>query len=419
MTNIKKVLIFIFNLIRKNLLLKIMAVLFAIILWSYVLAETNPPREPVISGIPVSINVSELLSKGLDISDSLSETVDNVNVRVEVRQKELKYVSSDNIHAFVDLSTINSHGVYKLKISAQTTYGQVISVSPSTVTLYVDDYVTKQVPVKLVEAGAVAQGYYADTPTVYPEIISISGPRIDVEKVKSAVCVVQLNDLKEGFNKSVDVELLDIDANPVESPLFANSLPSVIVRIDVLKKKTVPVDIKSSVFGQNDIAQGFEIADIVCTPNTVEIAAEPNVIAKISSISLVPYNIRNGENTSVVVLLDYQLPPGVRMLTPEKAKLFINIREKMETKTFDNVEIRIKNLARGKTARLSEKLIDVTVLAGISRMSALRLEDIIPYVDLEGLASGTYAVDIRYNLPPGFTENNFSSAISTVNVTIS
>lgn len=420
MKSIKKVLTFIWNLIRRNLMLKIMAVLFAVILWSYVLAETNPPRERVINDVPVRYsNTSDLMSKGFDISDSLSDMIDTVNIRVEVRQSELKYVSQDNIRASVDLSTINSRGVHTLRVTAQTTYGRVIDISPATVTLYVDDYVTKQIPVELVESGSVAQGYYADTPVIYPNIISISGPRVDVEKVANAVCIVELDGLTDGYSRSVDVELLDKEGNTVDKTLFTDSFPSVIVKLDVLRKKTVPIDITGSVFGQNDIAPGYEIVDIVCTPNEIEIAGELSVLADISSINLVPYNIRSGENTSVVVLLDYQLPQGIRILTNEKAKLFINIREIMNTKEFPRVEIQTKNLPRGRTARLSMRFVDVTVLAGISKIASLGLEDIVPYVDLEGLSEGTYTLDVRFVLPPGFTDNNFSSSVSTITVTIS
>lgn len=420
MKSIKKVLTFIWNLIRTNWVLKIMAVLFAIILWSYVLAETNPQREIIISDIPLRYtNTSELMSKGLDISDSLSEMVEKVNVRVEVRQNELKYVSKDNVFAFVDLSAVNKRGQNPLRITAQTAYGRISSISPATVSLYIDDYVTKQVPVSLVESGFVAQGYYADTPVIYPNIINVSGPRIDVEKVASAVCVVELDGVTEGYSRSVDVELLDREGNVVDKALFTNTSPSIIVRLDVFRKKTVPIDITGSVFGKNDIAAGYEIADIVCTPNEIEIAGELSVLQNVSSINLVPYNIGSGENTSIVVLLDYQLPQGIRALTAEKAKLFINIREIMDTKLFPRVEIQTKNLSGGKTARLSVKFVDVTVLAGISRIASLGAENIAPYVDLKGLSEGTYTLDVRFVLPPGFTENNFSSSVSTVTVTIS
>ena len=46
-----KALKFIWGLLKNNLVLKIMAILFAVVLWSYVLAETNPVREKPLDGV--------------------------------------------------------------------------------------------------------------------------------------------------------------------------------------------------------------------------------------------------------------------------------------------------------------------------------------------------------------------------------
>lgn len=413
-----KALKFIWNMLRSHLVLKIMALLFAVILWSYVIADTNPARMRVMNDIKVRYeNMAELKAKGLDISASLSEVLDTVNIRVEVRQNDLKYLSSENVRAFVDLSTINGKGTPTLEISATTTYGQVIEVSPSTVTLFVDDYVRQSVPVNVDVAGSVAQGYHADEPVISPNVITVSGARVDVEKVASAVCHLDITGLTEGYNKSVEIEFLDGAGNPVDKKLFSGEFPSVIVQLDVLRKKSVPIDVFSSVYGQDDIAAGYEIVDITCTPSEVDIAGDFSVLSDISSIGLVPYNV-SGAATSVVVLLDYQPVDGVRILTHDKAQVFINIREKTDIKEFGRIELRARNLGAGKSVRLGTRYVDVTVLAGLSHLSALSRADVAPYIDLEGLSAGTFTLPVLFELPPGFTAENFSPSAATVTVTV-
>lgn len=410
---------FLYGLIRGHLVLKIMALLFAVILWSFVLADTNPARERDFRDISVSyVNASELAAKGLDISESLSEQFSKVDIRIEARQSDLKYINMDNISAFIDLSEINSTGEYKARVRAETRYGRVVSVSPANVTLFIDDHVTQQVPVNLQLDGSVPEGYHADPPAITPGVINISGARVDVEKVASAVCVVDLDGLTEGYNKSVEVELLDSEGNTVDKTLFKEATPSVIVQLDILHKKTVPIDVENSIFGQNDIAAGYEIVNITCTPREVQIVGEAAALADVTSISLVPYPI-SGANLSLVTLLDYLPPQGVRVLTHGKAEVFVNIREKTDTLEFERVEVLMKNLESGRTARLSTRLIDVTVIAGLSRISEITLADVMPYVDLENLGAGTYTLDIRFELPVGLTAENFSPSVSTVTVTIS
>ena len=138
----KKVLNFIWGLLKNNLLLKIMAVLFAVVLWSYVLAQTNPVRERTLNNIPVNYDEAVLQDNGLAISHTLSNIVETVDVRVEVEQNSAKYVTETNVTANVKLLNVTSTGELTFEIEASPPYGTVVEVSPSTVTLYIDQYVT-------------------------------------------------------------------------------------------------------------------------------------------------------------------------------------------------------------------------------------------------------------------------------------
>lgn len=412
----KKALKFIWSLLRGHLMLKIMAIVFAVILWSYVLAEINPARTRVIEDVRIKYeNTAELKAKDLYIS----EMIETVDIRVEVKQNELQYLNDEKVRAVVDLSAINGPGEQTLRVTAQTDYGRVLEVNPATITLNVDDYVSQSIPVNVEVSGNVPQGYYAGQPVILPNVVSISGARADVERVSSAVCYIDLTGLTESLNKSVEIELLDDQNNVVDKTLFTDTIPSVIVQLDVLRKKTVPVNLESAIFGQENIAAGFEIVDITSTPHEVDIAGEFEVLAGITSINLVPYVIENGENTSVATLLEYQVPEGVQIVAPERAaQVFINIREITETRTFSRIELRAKNIESGLNARLGTRVIDVNVLAGLSKLSALSRADIVPYVDLDGLGAGTYTLDVRFELPDGFTVKNFSPSVATVTVTI-
>jgi YbbR domain-containing protein len=198
---VKKFLKALWKLFRSNLALKIVAVLFAIILWSYVLSNVNPLRDREIQNVPLTYS-TENLNSGLAISKDLSNKPATVNIRVEVRQNDLKNLNNQNAQAYIDLSGINSPGSYIRNINAGTKYGDVVEVSPSQVSLRVDYNITRQVPVKVDATGSVPAGYYAYVPEITPNIISISGAETDVQKVVSARCTVNLNGLTEGFSKS-------------------------------------------------------------------------------------------------------------------------------------------------------------------------------------------------------------------------
>ncbi len=414
----KKALDFIWGLFKNNLVLKIAALLFAVVLWSYVLADTDPPREKVLSSVPVNTITEQLEAKGLAVSKSLSDLPDAANVRVDVKQSYVKQLTNAAVSLKVDLSQISSPGEYELPIipTSNNANCQVLEVIPAKVKLVIDYKVPKSIPVELQVMGSVADGYWASEPMALPTgTVEISGAAIDVDKASRAVCYIDVSGLKEWNTKSMDVTILDSDGNPLAPELYG-SLPSVIVDMDILPKKTVPVDAVGSITGQDSIASGYEITDIECDPATVEIVGSAEDLANVSSIPLVPYPVSNA-SSDVTVPLDYAPPTGVTVLAEGKAQVTVTIREKTSTETYNSMNIEIRNLGGGLNAKLEQTKVDVTVLAGISKMSRLRAADVVPYVDLNGLGIGTHTVDIKFEIPEGFVPENFSAS-ATVTVTI-
>lgn len=382
------------------------------------MAETNPEREQLMKDIDVRYeNYEELKAKKLTISGSLADVLDSIDIRIKVKQEDLKNLRAENIRAYIDLSTINGPGKYTREISVETQFGKVLDKNPSEVKLIVYDYVTRTVPVNVDISGNVPDGYYASEPGITPNVVYISGASIDVEKVASANCSIELSGLTSGYNKSVKVELLDNDGAAIDSKLFGESVPSVIVTLDVLAKKTVSVDAIGSVLGQGDLAPGYEITDIWALPETADIIGEKSTLDGISKIKLVPYSV-SGATEDVVVPLDYNPIEGVSVLSTQKAQISISIREIAETKEFGSVDIQTKNISRGLEAELDINDVDVTVIVGMVKLSALDKSEIVPYIDLEGLEPGVYNLGIQFEILEGFTKDNFTPGQDTVAVTI-
>jgi YbbR domain-containing protein len=322
------------------------------------------------------------------------------------------------VKASVDLSKISEPGEYTFKINAESPYGNAVTVSPSTVTLYIDQYTTRSLPVTADPSGSVADGYYASDPVFEPDTVMVSGAASDVNLADRAICTIDLTGLTGWTKKSMEVTVLGSDDQALDAGLFKEGLPSVILGMDILPVKTVPVDVASAIIGQDGLAPGYEIKDIECDPATVRIIGTAEALAGVTSIPLVPY-IVSGASSDVVVPLAYQPPEGITVLDTEYAQVTVTIREKTASQTFKGVGIDVRNLGRGLTAQLSQSEVDVTVLAGVSAMSTLRASDVVPYIDLNGMKEGTYTVNILFELPDGFASENFAPNVTTITVTIS
>lgn len=414
-----KILKAIWRVLRSNLVLKIMALLFAVILWSYVLAETNPVRERVIKDVAVRPdNMEDLSVKNLAILGNLSEILGEVDIRIEINQQEVKYLSKENVRPYIDLSSITGPGEHILKIKVDNQYGKVREINPSEVTLIVDNAGANPIPVSVNITGNPPIGYYAEEPEIIPNVVHIEGASEAVAKVSSAVCNIDLTGLTEGYNKSVEVVLLDDNGQPVDSSLFNNSVPAVIVKLDVLAKKSVPIDVNSAILGQDDLAPGYEITNIRIEPENIDIGGKKEVLDSIRKMQLIPFTV-SGANSDKVAMLDFEPVEGVRVLSDDKVQVYISIREIHEAKTFENIPIQVKNITAGYEVKISQQKTNVTVLAGITKISKLDRSDIVPYVDVEGLESGEYNLPVIFELSDGFTADNFTPGYATVSVTVS
>lgn len=403
---------------RSNLVLKIIAVLFAVILWSYVLGETNPVRAAWVNDVPVKWeNVASLKDKNLAISGNLQDILNTVNVKVQVNQNQYKLVNQQSVHASIDLSTINGTGEQPLKVNWTTDYGAKLEVNPKDITVYVDKYFEKDVPVSVDTAGSVPEGYYADMPKFSPNMVRIGGASTDVNKVVSALYTVGLDGLKESFSRSYEVKLLDEQGGVVDPKMFSTGAPSIIVDQTVQPVKLVPVDVPGSVTGQDGVAPGYEVTSITSDPSTVRIVGDKAVLDTISSVKFDTINVA-GYNADQEIPANFVLPEGVKVLDYANAIVTVNVREVSKQQTYEGVSVKIKNVAAGLSAAANPASVDVTVTAGMPRMTKLERSQVVPYVDVDGLKSGTYSLKVMFELPEGFVEENFVSGSAAVSVTI-
>ena len=414
----KKVLKFILNSLRSNILMKITALLFALILWNYVIAETNPVREKVLTNVPISYtNASQMESKWLTVSGSLDDILSEVTVTIDAGVQDHKLISTNNVKATVDLGTISSSGKVKLKIQPTTAYGTVTSVEPDTVELNVEDLVKRIIPIEAVTQGDPPTGYYIDTPVLDSTEVEISGARSDVNKVAKAVCYIPVEDVDSTIKESYRLTLLDSDNNVVSEEVLKGYVPSVVVELEVYKLKEVEINQDSLVTGKDSIATGYQIDSVLSSPAKVEIAAPDSVLETIDSLQVESVDI-TGANGDITKDAKIDLPDGAVYVSQKSVEVDAKISEIQKEVQFENVKISPKNLEQKLVATLSPDQTDVTINGGYAAVNAVKRSDIELYVDLTGLTAGTYKLPIVVPSMDGISSDEVTLTDEYATVTI-
>ena len=401
----------------KNIALKIISLAFAVLLWGYVMMETDPERTKIISDVTVSFDgEDELQSKNLTVQGNRSQLLPDVTVEVKAKITDYRSLDASSINATVSLRSISKPGTYQLRIYATAQNGNVVSVSPREVIIEVDDLAAKTVPINVEFVGTLPDSYWRGSPTLSSESLIVRGAAEDVAKVVKAKCPILLTDRTTSYNESVSLILLDENGETVDSGLFIDVLPSVVVKMDVLKTVTLPIDVNSAVLGQDALAANYEVVDIVATPAEVQVAGDPEDLEKLSSISLEQIDV-SGMSASVLETVLLEVPDGVILLDDQEVNLFVDIREKTEERILSDVAIDIRNLGRGLEASLSTEACSITVFGRLSVMRQLERGDVSAYVDAEGLQAGQHVVPVELALP-GDTANELEYVILPQTVTI-
>lgn len=381
---------------KNDLTLKIFALIIAIILWSYVMSEVNPPFENEFKNIDVRyVNERALERQGLVIMEP-----QNASVRVTIsgRRSEVLKVSSKDIIAQVDLSGY-SEGEQKVPVYVQVPDDvKLVDYSPKEILFKFDKIISKSSPVVVETQGNLPQGYVLGSPIIKPQSIYIEGPRSWVNQVDKAVAFVDITGKTEDIHTTESIKIVDDQGNPVRGVSVEQNV--VDISIPVYRVKKVPVELQT----ENQLPDNYEIVDININPSTIEIKGKQEDLAGVNVIKTKPIDINTLiDNRNVPVELD--LPEGVSLVNPDlKVTITLNIDEiKSRTFNYTLADVDIVNL--DSALRLDEndlnKPITLILEGSGTKIDLMDKEDIKLKLDLQGFEQGSHRVDVEVLVEEG------------------
>lgn len=181
--------------------LKLLSLIIAVALWiGLITQDPDLTRERTFRNVQVSvINQESLKLKGYVVTSDLDELLSNVHLTVEVPQKNYANVQASSYNPRVNLNLL-SHSAGEQQLTIECTNsslnGRVVSVSPATVTVMVDAYVSSQdIPVNLVVTGQPPAGCKVVGALCEIASVQLSGPRAQVSQVEQVRVTLDLSDL--------------------------------------------------------------------------------------------------------------------------------------------------------------------------------------------------------------------------------
>lgn len=369
----------------KNWGIKILAVLFAFVVWFLVANIEDYTITRTITGIPVEIlNESAITNQDLVYEIIQGETVD---IRVEGRRSVVEKLVAEDFAASADLSQLsitNSVQITVDALSAAVRREINISVLDSMMSVEIEERGEQKLPISVVTEGETQEGYAVVNTATTPNMVTITGAASKVKNIKTVRVVVDVEGLNTDITTRGELILLDANGDVVGRDKIKTNISSVSVRVTIQKTKEVPIQ----VIPTGEVEEGYGIAgEIEYQPTTVLIAGTEEGLRSMREIRIEDIDVTGlNSNYETTVDINNYLPEGVVVADrTQEIAVKINI-EKLQEKTITLRvnDINLEGESEGFKYRINaeESQFEFTV-TGLKRdLDALQISDLAPTVDV-------------------------------------
>lgn len=390
---------------------KLLAIFIAVALWAGLITQDPAlTREKVFNDVVVSVNGADTLRRnGFIVLEDVNAALEGVAVRVSVPQAQYTAAQANNYSVRVDLSRIRAAGRQELRILStnSSAYGTVMEIDPPSVTLTVDEYVTRyRIPVTVVIEGEAPEGFHAMAPAMDPSVVAVSGPRSLVERIASAKVVVDQAALpqQEGeVRKAMSFVLVDESGKSIQNDQIQVTsesvlLDSIIVSQNVYTSRMVELSEMGLVTGKP--ADGYEIKGVYITPASVMIAGREAAIRDMNILYADNTVNVNGLTDSVSKQLRVRQPSTIQYASTDSFTVAVEIGPVITTHAYD-VRVDLQGLSPALREAGGIRVATVRITGAQPWLSSLNINDISLTCDL-----GSIAEPGTYTMPLACTVNN-------------
>lgn len=376
-----------------NLAPKIISILFALIMWIYVMSAINPRVSRDMINIPVSlVNIEELKDQKLVL---VGDQDFRVRVRLTGRRDEVYKVSADQIQVKADLRGYRL-GTNNIPLEIFVPNSNIdVDISPKFIRVELEEVIRKSRDVKVLVTGNPKQNYVIGKPEYKPTVVWIEGPESYVNSVESVVANLDVTGESKQLALSLPLKPVNSRGEEVKNVDVKTSYVDVSLDIDLIK--SVPIKLNEQITA----AEGYSITNVDLNKNEILLRGEDELLGGITQIETELVELQNlTKNEKIEVNL--KLPQGIELYEEEPILVDINV-EKIEEKAIkiDKDKIIFKNL--GENLRIDKggipESLDVIIVGLTNILDNIKEDDISIEVDLSELSADEYTIEPIVQIP--------------------
>ena len=420
-----------FKILTNNWSLKLFSLVAAFLLWLVVMAIENPEDRKTFYNIPVKLVNTEVLTDENMVFEVVDKTDVVRSVTILAKKSIRDELSSSDIVAEADFSNLTKANTVEIRFYSLRYNEEISSISGSTeiLKLNIEDRKTKRLTLVVETTGEVESGYYINSITPDQNRIEVSGPESIVSTIASARVRVDVTDSNGNISEYSDVILYDADGKEVSRENISLSVYSVLVKVEILDTKTVPLHYEV----QGVPAEGYLFTgEIDSTPRMVVIGGTTEKLANVTTI-MIPAEVlditERTEDLQLSIDVKDYLPEGVVLADDNfdgKAEVTVHIEEEtLRSVTMTDEQLRFQGVPSGYKIELDNPLTEYPVhLVGLkAETDAVDPASLVGHISVSALMEergwdvlpeGVYEAEVTL----GLTENIRLATPFRVNISI-
>lgn len=381
--------------LKNNRIKFALSLIIAVIIWGYVMIDTNPIETRTLKDIPITyINEDNLEDDGLALLFKGSEII---SVTVEGNRSDVNAIDKNDIVATVDLSDA-VEGENNLRVTVHVPDRvDLVSCSPSKVTLTTEKIDTKEVSITPLYLGKYDDDEEPVTVEMSHTKVNVTGAKSLIETVDHVNAQVPEGAVTQELKTiRCELEAVDVKGEPVKHVDF--EISSVNVMTEIAKTKTVNLEIP--------IVDNSGFTKKTSGPKTIVIKGISSDIDKINNIQCKTIDLSDVKENTVIDVTPI-LPEGISV--SEKSSdvllLAVTIPERVTKEfSFTGKDIRVSNLDKGKKAVVEDGKYTVAISGSDDVVGQIKKEDIFLFVDLKNFETGQAKASINAACEKNFEE---------------
>ena len=410
--------------LTNNIGLKLLAFLFAFMLWLLVVNIDDPVDTKTFDSIPVTIEHAEVVTQDQRSYQVLDGT-DTVSVTVSATRSVLEKISAENIVATADMRELYLESQIPIEITIPGYEFESATANPRNVQVKIEQNKSDTFPITVTTTGTVRDGYVLGNVQADPERVTVNGPESVIDRISKVVAQINVSGLSEDSSIDAVLTYYDSDNNEISAEQLANNLGTTGVKVNVTLYHTARIPVTVDTSGVT-AADGYSISEVTWTPEEIQLAGEEEVLDALESIRIPADAIditSISQRTEQTVDITPYLPEGTRLVDENGNNILVTARVAREgTKSFDIPvgSITVDNLSDSLTVSGYGSGDDLEVHIGgpQEQLNSLQLSDLAVSIDLKDCTkAGDYEVPVTITLPSDAADCTVETSV-TVTVTL-